>query len=77
MQRRQAFGLEKFVLDVFVPTHDTVAVRAGGKKVAKKNIFPGYILVKCSLLTKVGISSEILQMSQDFWSRNRSGTGKG
>lgn len=47
MQRREAFGLERFILDVFVPTHDTVAVRAGGKKVTKKkNIFPGYILVK-------------------------------
>ena len=47
MQRREAFGLERFVLDVFVPTHDMVAVRAGGKKVTKKkNIFPGYILVK-------------------------------
>ncbi len=47
MQRRQAFNLERFLLDVFVPTHDTVSVRAGGKKVAKKkNIFPGYILVK-------------------------------
>lgn len=47
MQRRQAFGLERFILDVFVPTHDTVAVRTGGKKVTKKkNIFPGYILVK-------------------------------
>ena len=47
MQRREAFGLEKFVLDVFVPTHDTISVRAGGVKVKKKkNIFPGYILVK-------------------------------
>ncbi len=47
MQRREAFGLERFILDVFVPTHDTVSVRAGGKKVMKKkNIFPGYILVK-------------------------------
>lgn len=46
MQRREAFGLENFLLDVFVPTHDSVSVRAGGKKVSrKKNIFPGYILV--------------------------------
>ena len=53
MQRRQAFGLEKFVLDVFVPTHDTVSVRAGGKKIAKKkNIFPGYILVKMLVTTE-------------------------
>jgi transcriptional antiterminator NusG len=30
-----------------VPTHDSVSIRAGGKKVArKKNIFPGYILVQ-------------------------------
>jgi transcriptional antiterminator NusG len=47
MQRRVAFALERFILDVFVPTHDTISVRAGGKKIAKKkNIFPGYILVK-------------------------------
>jgi transcriptional antiterminator NusG len=47
MQRREAFGLEKSILDVFVPTHDAISVRAGGVKVKKKkNIFPGYILVK-------------------------------
>lgn len=47
MQRREAFGLENFLLDVFVPNHDSVSVRAGGKKVLKKkNIFPGYILVQ-------------------------------
>jgi transcription termination/antitermination protein NusG len=41
MQRREAFGLENSILDVFVPTHDSVSVRAGGKKVSrKKNIFP-------------------------------------
>ena len=47
MQRREAFGLENFILDVFVPTHDTISVRSGGAQVKKKkNIFPGYILVK-------------------------------
>lgn len=47
MQRREAFGLENYILDVFVPTHDSVSIRAGGKKVQKKkNIFPGYILVQ-------------------------------
>ena len=46
MQRREAFGLENSIIDVFVPTHDAITIRAGGKKVArKKNIFPGYILV--------------------------------
>ena len=47
MQRREAFGLENSILEVFVPTHDSISVRAGGKKVKrKKNIFPGYILVR-------------------------------
>jgi transcription termination/antitermination protein NusG len=47
MQRREAFGLENFLLEVFVPTHDSISVRAGGVKVKKKkNIFPGYILVR-------------------------------
>jgi transcriptional antiterminator NusG len=34
-------------LDVFVPTHDVVSVRASGERVKKKkNIFPWYILVQ-------------------------------
>ncbi|NUJ97194.1 transcription termination/antitermination factor NusG [Candidatus Gracilibacteria bacterium] len=46
-QRRESFGLEEYILDVFVPTHDVVNVRAGGVKVKrKKNILPGYILVQ-------------------------------
>jgi transcription termination/antitermination protein NusG len=46
-QRRESFGLENYILDVFVPTHDVVSVRTGGVKVKrKKNILPGYILVQ-------------------------------
>lgn len=46
-QRRESFGLEDHILDVFVPTHEVVTVRAGGTKVKqKKNIIPGYILVQ-------------------------------
>ncbi|PID84140.1 transcription termination/antitermination factor NusG [Candidatus Gracilibacteria bacterium] len=47
LQRRETFGLEDYILEVFVPMHDSISVRAGGKKVKrKKNIFPGYILVR-------------------------------
>lgn len=47
LQRREAFNLENFILEIFVPTHDSVSVRAWWVKVRKKkNIFPGYILVK-------------------------------
>lgn len=46
-QRRESFGLEAYILDVFVPTHDVVTVKTGGVKVKrKKNILPGYILVQ-------------------------------
>ncbi|MDD3646750.1 MAG: transcription termination/antitermination protein NusG [Candidatus Gracilibacteria bacterium] len=46
-QRRESFGLEDYILDVFVPTHDVLTVRAGGKQTTKKkNILPGYILVQ-------------------------------
>lgn len=46
-QRRESFALEEYLLDVFVPTHDVVSVRAGGTKVKKKkNILPWYILVQ-------------------------------
>lgn len=46
-QRRESFSLEEYILDVFVPTHDIVSVRASWEKVKKKkNIFPWYILVQ-------------------------------
>ncbi len=46
-QRRERFALEEYIVDVFVPSHDVVSIRAWGtKSVKKKNIFPGYILVQ-------------------------------
>jgi len=46
-QRRESFWLEDHILDVFVPTHDVINIRAWGKKtIKKKNILPGYILVQ-------------------------------
>jgi len=46
-QRRESFSLENYILDVFVPTHDVVSMKANGEKVKKKkNILPGYILVQ-------------------------------
>ncbi len=46
-QRRESFWMEDYILDVFVPTHEVVSIRSGGKQVKRnKNILPGYILVK-------------------------------
>ncbi|ATU05852.1 transcription termination/antitermination factor NusG [Candidatus Gracilibacteria bacterium HOT-871] len=45
-QRRESLGMEDYIIDVYVPTHDVVSVRAGGQKVKKqRNLLPGYILV--------------------------------
>jgi transcriptional antiterminator NusG len=42
--------MEDYILDIFVPTHDVVSVRANGDKVKKKkNIIPGYILVQMNV----------------------------
>lgn len=49
-QRRESFWLENYILDVFVPTHDVVSVRAWWAKVTKKkNILPWYILVQMNV----------------------------
>lgn len=49
-QRRESFWLEEYILDVYVPTHDVVSVRAGWVKVKKqKNLLPGYILVQMNV----------------------------
>ena len=45
-QRRESFWLEDYIIDVFVPTHDVVSIKAWWEKVKKKkNILPWYILV--------------------------------
>lgn len=46
-QRRESFAMEDYILDVYVPTHDVVSIRAWWEKVKKqKNLLPGYILVQ-------------------------------
>jgi transcriptional antiterminator NusG len=46
-QRRESFWLEDYIIDVFIPTHDVVSVRAWWVKVRKKkNILPWYILIQ-------------------------------
>lgn len=45
-QRRESLWMEEYIIDVYVPTHDVVSVRAWGQKVKKqRNLLPGYILV--------------------------------
>lgn len=45
-QRRESLAMEDYIIDVYVPTHDVVSVRAWWQKVKKqRNLLPGYILV--------------------------------
>ncbi len=49
MQRVETMGVTGRILDVLVPTKETIKVRGGKKENIKEKIFPGYILVKMIL----------------------------
>ncbi len=49
MQRVESMGFKERILDVLVPTRETIKVRSGKKENIKEKIFPGYILVKMVL----------------------------
>lgn len=55
MQRVQAMNMEDYILDVLVPTRETIKVRSGKKEAIKEKIFPGYILVKMQLTDEAWI----------------------
>lgn len=48
-QRIASMGLSNKILDIVVPTRNTVVVRGGKKQDLKEKIFPGYLLVKMLL----------------------------
>lgn len=49
MQRVESMGFKDRILDVLVPTRETIKVRSGKKETVREKIFPGYILVKMIL----------------------------
>ncbi len=49
MQRVDSMGFKDRILEVLVPTRETIKVRSGKKENVKEKIFPGYILVKMVL----------------------------
>lgn len=49
MQRVQSMGFENRIMDVLIPTKETIRVRSGKKEAIQEKIFPGYILVKMIL----------------------------
>ncbi|MDQ7009841.1 MAG: transcription termination/antitermination protein NusG [Candidatus Gracilibacteria bacterium] len=52
-QRRESLGMEDYILDVYVPTHEIVTTKKNGtKSVKKKNILPGYLLVEMIVMNE-------------------------
>src|SRR3990167_3021757 len=49
MQRVQSMGFNDRILDVLVPTKETVKIKSGKKEKIQEKIFPGYIIVKMVL----------------------------
>jgi transcriptional antiterminator NusG len=48
-QRALNMGLEKFILEMLIPTQEKVQIKRGKKQTVKEKIFPGYMLVKMIL----------------------------
>lgn len=49
MQRVGSMGFDGKIMEVLVPTRETIKVKSGKKENIKEKIFPGYILVKMIL----------------------------
>lgn len=48
-QRTLNMGLEKFILEMLIPTQEKIQIKRGKKQTVKEKIFPGYMLVKMIL----------------------------
>lgn len=48
-QRIDSMGMKDMIFDVVVPTQEEIEVKEGKRKTIKRNIFPGYVLVKMIL----------------------------
>ena len=48
-QRAETMGYDANILEIIVPTRDTIKVSQGKKENIKEKIFPGYVLVKMVL----------------------------
>lgn len=63
-RRVKAAGLEEHVNNILVPTETVTEVKGGKKRVSKKKIFPGYVMVE-------------MELTDDLWFLIRETTGIG
>ena len=45
-QRIESMGMKDYIFEVIVPTEDQLEIKDGQRRIVKRRIFPGYILVK-------------------------------
>ena len=60
--RVRAFGMEKEITDVLVPTEKVVELRGGRRIESEKMIFPGYVLVQIETNERGEISEKAWQV---------------
>ena len=51
-QRIESMGMKDYIFDVVVPTEDQLEIKDGQRRIVKRRIFPGYILVKMIMTEK-------------------------
>jgi transcriptional antiterminator NusG len=47
--RRQSLNMEEYIFQIEVPQEEVTEVKNGQKKLVKRNVFPGYVLVRMDL----------------------------
>jgi transcription termination/antitermination protein NusG len=47
--RRQSLNMEEYIFQVEVPTEEVTEIKNGQRKLVKRNVFPGYVLVRMDL----------------------------
>jgi len=50
--RIESMGMKDYIFDVVVPTEDQIEIKDGQRRIVKRRIFPGYILVNMILTEK-------------------------
>jgi transcriptional antiterminator NusG len=48
-RRVQSMGMQEKIFQVLVPTEDEIEIKEGKRRIAKKKIYPGYVLVEMVL----------------------------
>ena len=69
----QSMGMENEIFNILVPMEDEVEIKDGRKKVIKRKVFPGYVLVEmvmdAGIIFLVQVRLQLLLESRHIWNR--------